>query len=137
LLKDPSKHNYKKICGLSDSVIVELMHTSNLQISLIKGQLSQLNSQLDVTVEAIEAHFQSVIDEIIEEVNLQTEKTLRGADNRRNSRQKVTSILEVETEISKKRNDLNSQKSSTERLLDKLKILRFKILINYQNKSFK
>jgi uncharacterized protein (DUF2342 family) len=136
LLKDPSKHNYKKICGLSDSVIVELMHTSNLQISLIKGQLSQLNSQLDVTVEAIEAHFQSVIDEIIEEVNLQKEKTLRGADNRRNSRQKVTSILEVETEISKKRNDLNSQKSSTERLLDKLKILRFKILINYKNKSF-
>ena len=136
MLKDPSKHNYKKICGLSDSVIVELMHTSNLQISLIKGQLSQLNSQLDVTVEAIEAHFQSVIDEIIEEVNLQKEKTLRGADNRRNSRQKVTSILEVETEISKKRNDLNSQKSSTERLLDKLKILRFKILINYQNKSF-
>jgi uncharacterized protein (DUF2342 family) len=112
------------------------MHTSNLQISLIKGQLSQLNSELDVTVEAIEAHFQSVIDEIIEEVNLQKEKTLRGADNRRNSRQKVTSILEVETEISKKRNDLNSQKSSTERLLDKLTILRFKILINYQNKSF-
>jgi hypothetical protein len=67
---------------------VELMHTSNLQISLIKGQLSQLNSQLDVTVEAIEAHFQSVIDEIIEEVNLQKEKTLRGADNRRNSRKK-------------------------------------------------
>ena len=127
MLKDPSKHNYKKISGLSDSVVVELMHTSNLQISLIKGQLSQLNSQLDVTVEAIEAHFQSVIDEIIEEVNLQKEKTLRGADNRRNSRQKVTSILEVETEISKKRNDLNSQKSSTERLLDKLKILRFKI----------
>ena len=136
MLKDPSKHNYKKICGLSDSVIVELMHTSNLQISLIKGQLSQLNSQLDVTVEAIEAHFQSVIDEIIQEVNLQKEKTLRGADNRRNSRQKVTSILEVETEISKKRNDLNSQKSSTERLLDKLKILRLKIFINYQNKSF-
>ena len=136
MLKDPSKHNYKKISGLSDSVVVELMHTSNLQISLIKGQLSQLNSQLDVTVEAIEAHFQSVIDEIIEEVNLQKEKTLRGADNRRNSRQKVTSILEVETEISKKRNDLNSQKSSTERLLDNLKILRFKILINYQNKSF-
>jgi protoheme ferro-lyase len=88
LLKDPSKHNYKKISGLSDSVVVELMHTSNLQISLIKGQLSQLNSQLDVTVEAIEAHFQSVIDEIIEELNLQKEKTLRGADNRRNSRKK-------------------------------------------------
>ena len=88
MLKDPSKHNYKKICGLSDSVIVELMHTSNLQISLIKGQLAQLNSQLDVTVEAIEAHFQSVIEEIIEEVNLQKEKTLRGADNRQNSRKK-------------------------------------------------
>lgn len=88
MLKDPSKHNYKKISGLSDSVVVELMHTSNLQISLIKGQLSQLNSQLDVTVEAIEAHFQSVIDEIIEELNLQKEKTLRGADNRRNSRKK-------------------------------------------------
>jgi hypothetical protein len=88
LLKYPSKHNYKKICGLSDSVIVELMHTSNLQISLIKGQLSQLNSQLDVTVEAIEAHFQSVIDEMIEEVNLQKEKTLRGAHNRQNSRKK-------------------------------------------------
>ena len=61
------------------------MHTSNLQISLIKGQLSQLNSQLDATNEAIEGHFQSVIDEIIEEVNLQKEKTLRGADNRQKS----------------------------------------------------
>lgn len=105
--EDPSKHNYKKICELSDSGVVELMHTSNIQKSLITGQLSQLNSELEVTVEAIEGHFQSVIDGFIEEMNLQKEKTLR----------------EIEAEISKKRNDLNSQMSSTERLLDKLKIL--------------
>jgi len=60
------------------------MHTSNIQKSLITGQLSQLNSELEVTVEAIEGHFQSVIDGFIEEMNLQKEKTLRGTDKRQN-----------------------------------------------------
>ena len=60
------------------------MHKSNLQLSLIMGQLSQLNSQLEATNEAIEGHFQSVIDAFIEEMNLQKEKALRGSVKRSN-----------------------------------------------------
>ena len=60
------------------------MHTSNLQISLIKGQLSQLNSHNDVTNETIESHYQAVMDAIMEELNLQKERTLRGGDQCKN-----------------------------------------------------
>ena len=54
------------------------MHTSNVHISCLKGQIAQLKGELGETKERIEDHFQRLIQSFTEEVNLHKQKCIRG-----------------------------------------------------------